>query len=300
MRWTPGDESQDIEDRRDESGGGGGFRFGGMHIGIGGAITLLVLSLIFKQNFFALLGGGSVRPALPTSAPNPSRNAAERPLVQFVSFVLDDTRTLGRRFFRSKRAGLIITPNWCSSAITPNLRGVPLNPLRVPFTVPATKRCTSTSASTMSSSGASVHRANSPRPTFSPTRLATMSKNILGIERRVQGNSHGKNSASVHLELEADCLAGVWARSTQQRGLLEKGDVESALGAAAAVGDDRLQKWPPATWPPDSFTHGTSQQRMSWFGKGLDSGSIAAATRSISNNYEPGPVFVVFENTSEE
>src|SRR5262249_25062086 len=92
MRWTPGGESQDIEDRRDESGGGGGFQFGGMHIGIGGAIVLLVLSLIFKQNFFALLGGGGSGPSMSTSQPDPARNAAERPLVQFVSFVLDDTQ----------------------------------------------------------------------------------------------------------------------------------------------------------------------------------------------------------------
>ena len=61
MKWTPGGESQDVEDRRDESGGGGGFQFGGMHIGIGGAILLLILSFVFKTNFFALLsGGGSV------------------------------------------------------------------------------------------------------------------------------------------------------------------------------------------------------------------------------------------------
>ena len=76
----------------DEGGGGGGFQFGGMHIGIGGALVLLVLSLIFKQNFFALLGGGSAGPATTTSRPDASRDNAERPLVQFVSFVLDDTQ----------------------------------------------------------------------------------------------------------------------------------------------------------------------------------------------------------------
>src|SRR5271167_3359879 len=90
MRWTPGGESQDIEDRRDEGGGGGGGGFGGMRLGIGG-----ILSLVFKQNFFALLGGGgATSPSSPAavSHPNPGRDAAEQPLVQFVSFVLDDTQ----------------------------------------------------------------------------------------------------------------------------------------------------------------------------------------------------------------
>ncbi len=94
MKWTPGGESQDVEDRRDEdsSGGGGGFQFGGMHIGIGGAVVLLVLSLVFKQNFFALLGGGGPASAPVATRPDPTRTAAEKPLVQFISFVLDDTQ----------------------------------------------------------------------------------------------------------------------------------------------------------------------------------------------------------------
>jgi len=78
------------------------------------------------------------------------------------------------------------------------------------------------------------------------------------------------------LELQADCFAGVWAHSTQQRGLLEKGDVESALGAASAVGDDRLQKMSTGHVSPESFTHGSSRQRMQWFNTGLGSGSVAA------------------------
>ena len=80
----------------------------------------------------------------------------------------------------------------------------------------------------------------------------------------------------MRVELQADCLAGVWAHSTQQRNLLEQGDMESALGAAAAVGDDRLQKMSTGHVAPDSFTHGTSQQRMDWFNRGLNGGSIAS------------------------
>jgi len=93
MKWTPGGTSQDVEDRRDEGGSGGGFQFGGMHLGIGGALILLVLSLVFKQNFFALLGNGGAGPNSPaTSRTNTARDQQEQPLVQFVSFVLEDTQ----------------------------------------------------------------------------------------------------------------------------------------------------------------------------------------------------------------
>src|ERR1700722_10159822 len=92
MKWSPGGESNDIEDRRDE-GGGGGFQLGGAHIGIGGAIVLLVLSVIFRTNLFSLLGSGSVdTTGTSVSQPDTARDAAEKPMVQFVSFVLDDVQ----------------------------------------------------------------------------------------------------------------------------------------------------------------------------------------------------------------
>jgi predicted metalloprotease len=84
------------------------------------------------------------------------------------------------------------------------------------------------------------------------------------------------NALSVRLELQADCLAGVWGHSTAQRNILEQGDVAAGLAAAAAVGDDRLQRMSSGHVSPESFTHGTSAQRMDWFKRGLSEGSVAA------------------------
>jgi len=145
MRWTPGGESQDVEDRRDESGGGGGFQFGGMHIGIGGAILLLILSFVFKTNFFALLsGGGSVSPG-PAAATkhNPARDAAEKPLVQFVSFVLDDTQKTWTELLPQQGGSRIATRNWCFSGIPSNRDAAGRKPRRACFIVPATRGFTS-------------------------------------------------------------------------------------------------------------------------------------------------------------
>jgi predicted metalloprotease len=277
MRWTPGGESQDVEDRRDESGGGGGFQFGGMHIGIGGAIVLLILSLVFKQNFFALLGGGSAGsgPAA-VSTPDPARDSAEKPLVQFVSFVLDDTQNTWTQLLPQQagkpyhHAKLVLfrdyTQSGCGGAESAT----------GPFYCPADEKV----YIDLGFYDELKRRFGAPGEFAQAYVLAHEIghhvQNILGIERRVQGNSRGQDSASVRLELQADCFAGVWAHSTQQRGLLEKWDVESALGAAAAVGDDRLQKMATGHVNPDSFTHGSSDQRMSWFNKGLDSGSISS------------------------
>jgi uncharacterized protein len=278
MRWTPGDESQDIEDRRDDSGGGGGFQLGGMHLGIGGALILLVLSLIFRQNFFALLGGGgSPGPATTVSQPDTARDASEKSLVQFVSFVLDDTQNTwtkilpeqtGRPYHHAK---LVLfrdaTQSGCGGA----------EAATGPFYCPGDERV----YIDLGFYDELKRRFGAPGQFAQAYVLAHEIghhvQKILGIERRAeQGTRQGANSSSVKLELQADCFAGIWANTTQQRGLLEKGDVESALGAAAAVGDDRLQKMSSGHVSPDSFTHGTSQQRMSWFSKGLDSGSVAS------------------------
>ena len=100
-------------------------------------------------------------------------------------------------------------------------------------------------------------------------------QNLLGIARGM-GGAQRSNELSVRTELQADCLAGVWGHSTAQRDILERGDVEEALNAASAIGDDRLQRMSRGEVNPDTFTHGTSAQRVQWFRRGLEKGSIEA------------------------
>lgn len=286
MKWTPEGESQDIEDRRDEGGsGGGGFQFGGMHIGLGGAIILLVLSLLFKQNFFALIGGGGATPV--ATRPDPAKTEAERPLVQFVSFVLDDTQKTWQQIFpqqtgkQYRHAKLVLFRNYTRSGCgaAESATG--------PFYCPEDEKV----YIDLGFYDELKQRFGAPGEFAQAYVLAHEVghhvQKLDGIEAKVrqlqEQNPRQQNALSVRMELQADCLAGVWAHTTQERGLLESGDVESALGAAAAVGDDRLQKMATGHVSPETFTHGSSQQRMNWFRKGLDKGSIAACNTFDSN-----------------
>jgi len=280
MKWTPGGESQDIEDRRDE-GGGGGFQFGGMHLGIGGALILLVLSVVFKQNFFALLGGGSAGPSSPAmSQPDPGRDQQEQPMVQFISFVLDDTQKTWEQVLPQqagkpyRHAKLVLFRNYTQSGCggAESATG--------PFYCPADEKV----YIDLGFYDELRQRFGAPGQFAQAYVLAHEIghhvQKIIGVESRVRqigaSNPGGQNAMSVRVELQADCFAGIWAHSTQQRNLLDQGDVQSALGAAAAVGDDLLQKMATGHVSPDSFTHGSSAQRMQWFQKGFDSGTIAA------------------------
>jgi predicted metalloprotease len=290
MKWTPGGESQDIEDRRDEDGGGGGggFQFGGMHLGIGGALILLVLSLVFKQNFFALLGGGGGgSPNAPVvRQPNHARDQQEQPLVQFVSFVLDDTQKTWQQILPEqagkpyRHAKLVLFRNYTQSGCggAESATG--------PFYCPQDEKV----YIDLGFYDELKQRFGAPGQFAQAYVLAHEIghhiQKIVGTEAKVrqmnQGNRRLNNALSVKVELQADCYAGVWAHSTQQRDLLEQGDIQSALGAAAAVGDDRLQRMSSGHVTPDSFTHGSSAQRMHWFQQGFDSGSIAACNTFAS------------------
>ncbi len=282
MRWTPGGVSGDIEDRRDQSGGGGGGGFGGMRLGLGGLVILFVLSLIFKQNFFALLGGGgaSTSGSAAVSAPDPARDAAEKPLVQFVSFVLDDTQKTWDQLLPQqagtpyRHAKLVLfrdgTRSACGGA----------EAATGPFYCPGDEKV----YIDLSFYDELKRRFGAPGEFAQAYVLAHEVghhvQKLIGVEGKVRQfqsqNPGSANAASVQLELQADCFAGVWAHSTQQRGLLEQGDVQSALGAAAAVGDDHIQQMTRGRVQPETFTHGSSAQRMDWFNRGFNSGTISA------------------------
>jgi predicted metalloprotease len=241
----------------------------------------LILSFVFKTNLFTLLSGGGADSGPATvRQPNPARDAAERPLVEFVSFVLDDTQKTWTQLLPEqtgkpyRHAKLVLfrdyTQSGCGGAQSAT----------GPFYCPEDERV----YIDLGFFDELNRRFGAPgqfaQAYVLAHELGHHVQKLLGIEGKVhqmqESNSRQANPLSVKLELQADCFAGVWAYSTQQRGLLEKGDVESALGAASAVGDDRLQKMASGHVVPESFTHGTSQQRMHWFSTGLNNGTVAA------------------------
>src|SRR5215831_3748177 len=248
MRWTPGGTSDDIEDRRDQSGGGGGFGFGGMRLGLGGLLILFVLSLIFRQNFFALLGGGEGPSTGSTVSgpPDTARDEAEKPLVQFVSFVLDDTQKTWEQLLPQqagvpyRHAKLVLFRNSTASGCggAESATG--------PFYCPADEKV----YIDLGFYDELKQRFGAPGEFAQAYVLAHEVghhvQKLVGIEAKVrqlqEQNPRQQNALSVRMELQADCLAGVWAKTTEQRNILESGDVESALGAAAAVGDDRIAR----------------------------------------------------------
>jgi len=277
MRWTPGGRSDDLEDRRGEGGGGGGI--GGVHIGLGGMLILLVLSVVFKRDFFSLLGGQGGSPGHQLSQPDPQRDAREEPTVQFVSFVLDDTQKTWDGILQAQgipyhHAKLVLfrdeTYSGCGDAESAT----------GPFYCPADQKV----YIDLGFYDELQQRFGAPgqfaQAYVLAHELGHHIQNLLGIEPKVRSlrsqNPGAGNALSVRVELQADCFAGVWAHSTQQRNLLESGDVQSALDAAAAVGDDRLQRMARGRVSPESFTHGSSGQRMEWFQRGMDQGTVEA------------------------
>jgi predicted metalloprotease len=283
MEWTPGGTSDDIEDRRDESGdggGGGGFGggFGGIHLGIGGTIVLLLLSLFFRTNLFQFFSGAPVS-SVRTSEPDRAQDAREQPEVQFVSFVLDDVQKNWDRVLPAqtnipyRHAKLVLFrdayPSGCGSAQT----------AIGPFYCPEDQKV----YLDLGFFKGLADRFGAPgefaQAYVIAHEIGHHVQKLLGVEghvRRLQeANPRAQNQLSVQLELQADCLAGIWGNSTEQRRIVDQADVEAGIAAAASVGDDRLQRAAQGYVSPEKFTHGTSAQRVAAFKRGLDSGQVS-------------------------
>ncbi len=281
MRWTPGDRSEDLEDRRDDSSssGIGGTGIGGIHLGIGGMLIVLILSVVFKQNFFSLLSGGSATTGRATmSQPDPQQDAKEEPTVKFVSFVLDDTQRTWQQILSAqgvpyRHAKLVLFRDSIDSAcgLAQTASG--------PFYCPGDEKV----YIDLGFYDELSRRFGAPGQFAQAYVLAHEIghhiQKLTGIENKMraaqQRDPSSANALSVKLELQADCFAGIWGHSTEQRNILEAGDVDQGLAAAAAVGDDRLQKMSSGHVNPETFTHGSSAQRTQWFQRGFTSGDFA-------------------------
>ncbi len=278
MQWTPGGSSNDIEDRRDDSGGGGFGGLSGTHLGIGGTLVVGLLSLVFHQNLFTLFSGSSQAPMAQRQT-NTVQDQREQPEFEFIKFVLNDvqdnwTRVLPEQAqVQYRRSTLVLFRNSYPSACGQAESAIG------PFYCPGDQKV----YLDLSFFNELKNRFGAPGE-FAQAYVVAHEighhvQDLLGIERGIrrlqQEHPQAQNRLSVRLELQADCLAGVWGYSTQQRKIIDENDIDAGLRAAAAVGDDRLQKMATGSVNPESFTHGTSQERAGWFRKGLQSGQIS-------------------------
>ena len=288
MDWTPGGVSSDVEDRRDSSGGGFSGGGGGGGIGIIGFILLLIVSLVTGHNFLGsfLSGGGSPQPqpsqSYSTQPTTPRAHpAGEDRDVKLISFVLDDAQKTWTGIFDQagkpyRHAKLVIyrnaTYSGCGTA----------KAATGPFYCPQDEKIYIDLSfwDELKRFGGST--AEFAQAYVIAHELGHHIQKLLGIEGResrlVQQNPSQRNRLSVDLELQADCFAGVWAHSTEQRGIVHPDDITQALSAAASVGDDHLQNMAGRAVSPESWTHGSSAQREQWFRTGLNAGTIDACS----------------------
>lgn len=268
MRWTPGGRSPNLEDRRSAGGGIG------RGLGVGGTVVVLALSLIFGRNLFTDLG---VSPAVGAASAPMTRtdSAAEETEVQFISFLLDDVqstwaKTLPQYGGRFHPARLVLFRNSTQSGCGP------AQSVMGPFYCPVDERVYLDLGFFNELKKRYAASGDFAQAYVLAHELGHHIQHLLGTDARIrqaqEANPSDANQLSVRLELQADCYAGVWAHSTSQRQMLEQGDVDEALNAASAVGDDRIQQRTTGRINVDSFTHGSAAQRSEWFKRGFESG----------------------------
>jgi predicted metalloprotease len=284
MKWEGNRESDNVEDRRGDGdgGGGGGFGFGGRSIGIGTIAIALVGSYFLGVSPMTIInmlsgGGGSIAPVQqqsPAHRPPPSDTQA-----RFVSTVLADTEDTWTELFRAQGAQYVKPRLVLFTGATRTACGTGQT-ASGPFYCPGDQKVYIDLAFYRLMQQRFHVSGEFAQAYVIAHEVGHHVQHLLGIDEKVaaarqSGSERQANAASVRLELQADCFAGVWAfHANRSRSILEQGDVEGALAAATAIGDDTLQKQSQGTVVPDSFTHGTSAQRVRWFSKGIESGQI--------------------------
>ncbi len=275
MRWQGRRESDNVEDRRDQSPGVGGGRIG-IPRGKGGIILLIVVVVAgyYGYDLTPLLngGGGTVAPQSSSQRISPDDDNAAK----FTSVILATTEDTWKTQFT--QMGKTYTPPKLVMYRGATRTGCGTGQsVMGPFYCPTDQTVyidLSFYDEMKSKLGADGDFAQGY---VIAHEVGHHVQKLLGIEakvREMQQNASPTqvNQLSVKLELQADCFAGVWGHAMQQQSILEPGDLQEALNAAEAIGDDRLQQQSQGRVVPDSFTHGTSQQRYSWFKHGYDSG----------------------------
>jgi hypothetical protein len=291
MRWQDYRRSDNVEEG---SSSGPSMFGGGLRLSGGAIILVVVVSLLLGKNpleMLALLTGDGGGPVVQTQAPQtaPRAPAANDPQTEFVARVLGDTedvwggifQQMGTRYQAPKLTlyhGQIASACGFSSAAAG------------PFYCPGDRKVYLDLSFFQELSQRFGAPGDFARAYVIAHEIGHHVQNQLGLmdaaqQRMASSSDRSRNDMSVRLELQADCLAGVWGHSSMQRNIIDAKDVESGMAAAAAVGDDRIQKQTRGYVVPEGFTHGSSAQRVKWFRTGLDSGDLRQcdtfATRSL-------------------
>jgi predicted metalloprotease len=274
MRWREGRRSENVEDIRDEEGPRRVPR--GMQLGGGGILLLLVVSLLTGQNPLQLLV--MLNANAPVSAPQAPRPAGTDEAADFVSVILADTEDTWGAIFSAARQTysppkLVLFSDLVESACGMNSIATG------PFYCPADQKVYLDLGFLRElrqlgvTGDFAVAYVIAHEVGHHVQQVGGTERQFRQLQSRVRSRAEA-NALSVLMELQADCYAGVWAHhADSQRQLLEEGDIEEGLNAAAAIGDDRLQRMAGRSVNPDAFTHGSSQQRVQWFRMGLQTGS---------------------------
>ena len=296
MKWEGNRESDNVEDRRSDGGGGGGGLgglFGGRSIGIGTIVVALLGGWVLGINpltILSLLSGGGA----PTAQVQQQQGPAQRPpaddrMAKFVSTVLADTEDVWKDVFTQaggnyQEPRLVLFRGATATACGQGQAAMG------PFYCPADQKVYidlgfyETLQKKLGAPG------DFAQAYVIAHEVGHHVQNLLGIsgkmdQMRGRVSKAEYNALSVRLELQADCFAGVWANRAQRaRSILEQGDVEEAMNAAAKIGDDALQRAGGGAVVPESFTHGTSAQRARWFNTGLQQGNVKSCDTFSARN----------------